>query len=101
MDAIQNAWVDPNFIKNELNVLQGSQLVKHRGRRSVLEHVDAVIEEVEKLKKASAITEVLYPSWLSNTIVVKKKTDKWRVYVDFTSLNKACSKDYFPLPKID
>ena len=37
-------------------------------------HVDMVKEEVEKLKEASAITEVLYPRWLSNTVVVKKKT---------------------------
>ena len=28
-----------------------------------IEHVDAVIEEVEKLKKASAITEILYPNF--------------------------------------
>lgn len=33
--------------------------------------------------------------------MVKKKNGKWRVYVDFTSLNKACPKDSFPLPKID
>ena len=30
-------------------------------------------------------------------MVVKKKTRKWRVYVDFTNLNKACQKDPFPL----
>ena len=40
------------------------------------EHVDAVIEEVENIKEANAITKVLYPSWLSNTVVVKKKTSK-------------------------
>ncbi|GFS42838.1 hypothetical protein Acr_00g0081980 [Actinidia rufa] len=75
--------------------------VKKRGKRSAFEHVDAVIEEVEKLKEADAITEVIYPSWLSNTVVVKKKTGKWRVCVDFTNLNRACPKDCFPLPKID
>ena len=69
--------------------------------RSLIEHVDVVIKEVEKLKKASAITEVLYLRWLSNTIVVNKKMGKWRVCVDFTSLNRACPKDCFPLLKID
>ena len=34
-------------------------------------------------------------------MVVKKKTGKWRVCVDFTDLNKACPKDPFPMPKID
>ena len=36
-----------------------------------------------------------------NTVVVKKKIGKWRVYVDFTDLNKACPKDPFPMPRID
>ena len=60
-----------------------------------------VIEEIEKLKEARAITKVLYPSWMSNTIVIKKKNGKWRLCVDFTSLNYACLKDCFALPKID
>ena len=34
-------------------------------------------------------------------MVVKKKNGKWRVCIDFTDLNRACSKDPFPVPKID
>jgi hypothetical protein len=37
---------------------------------------------------------------LANTVVVKKSNGKWRIYIDFTDLNKACSKDEFPLPRI-
>ena len=33
--------------------------------------------------------------------MVKKKTEKWRVCVDFTELNKAYPKDPFPLSRID
>ena len=54
-----------------------------------------------KLKQAGAIKEVFYPQWLVNTVVVKKKTGKWRVCVDFIDLNKACPKDPFPMPRID
>ena len=54
-----------------------------------------------KLKKAGAIKEGFYPKWLANTVVVRKKTRKWRVCMDFTDLNKACPKDPFPLPRID
>ena len=34
-------------------------------------------------------------------MVVKKKTGKWRVCVDFTDLNKACPKDPFPMLRIN
>ena len=54
-----------------------------------------------KLKQAGAIKEVFYPEWLVNTVIVKKKSGKWQVCVDFTDLNKACPKDPFPMPKID
>ena len=33
-------------------------------------------------------------------MVVKKKTGKWRVCVDFIDLNRACLKDPFPMPRI-
>ena len=54
-----------------------------------------------KLKQARAIKAVFYPEWLANTMVMKKKTGKWRVCVDFTNLNKTCPKDPFPMPQID
>ena len=57
--------------------------------------------EVMKLKRAGAIKEVFYLEWLANTVVVKKKSEKWRVCVDFTDLNKACPKDPFSMPRID
>ena len=51
-----------------------------------------------KLKKVRAIKEVFYPEWLANTVVVKKKSEKWRVYIDSMDLNKAYPKDPFPMP---
>ena len=54
-----------------------------------------------KLKQAGTIKEVFYPKWLANTVMVKKKTRKWCVCVDFTDLNKACPKDPFLMPQID
>jgi hypothetical protein len=44
---------------------------------------------------------VFHPTWLANPVLVKKKNGKWRMCVDYTSLNKACPKVPFALPRID
>jgi len=46
-----------------------------------MEHVEAVKEEVNKLKQAGALKEAFYLTWLVNIVVVKKKLGKWRVCV--------------------
>ena len=93
--------VDPEFICHHLNVNPLIAPKKQPPRRLSKEHVEAVRDEVARLKQARAIKEVFYPEWLENTVLVKKKSGKWRVCVDFTDLNKACPKDPFPMPKID
>uniref|UniRef100_A0A2N9IDL4 Uncharacterized protein n=1 Tax=Fagus sylvatica TaxID=28930 RepID=A0A2N9IDL4_FAGSY len=93
--------VDPAFACHSLNVDPLIRPVVQKGRRISPFHQETVCEEVNRLVEARAIREILYPTWLSNTVVVKKKNGKWRVCIDFTDLNKACPKDPFPLPKID
>ena len=100
-DAYEALGVDPDFICHHLNVNPSIIPKKQPPRRPSKEHADAVREEVMKLKKVRAIKEVFYPEWLANTVVVKKKSGKWRVCVNFMSLNTACPKDPFPMPQID
>ena len=59
------------------------------------------MDEVTKLLAAGFIREVHYLKWLANVVLVKKANGKWRMYVNFTDLNRACPKDSFPLPRID
>ena len=93
--------VDPEFIIHKLNVDPLFPPKKQKPRRSTKEHVEAVRQEVKKLKEARTIKEVFFLKRLANTVVVKKKNGKWRVCVDFTDLNRVCPKDLFPMPKID
>ena len=93
--------MDPEFICHHLKVNPLVTLKKQPPRHPSKEHAKAVREEVAKLKQTEVIKEVFYPEWLANMVVVKKKSGKWRVCVDFTDLNKACLKDPFPMPKID
>ena len=86
---------------HKLNVDPKHKPVIQKARRTRIPQTKAVIEEVQKLLEARPIREDQYPNWLANTVVVKKKSGKWRVSVDFTGLTKACPKDSSPLPKID
>ena len=100
-NAYETPGVDPNFICHHLYVNPFITPRRQPHWHPSKEHVEAVKNEVTKLKQAEAIKEAFYPQWLVNTVVVKKKTGKWRVCVDFTDLNKAYPKDPFPMPRID
>jgi hypothetical protein len=53
------------------------------------------------LLDAGFIKEVYHPDWLANPVLVPKKNKEWRMFVDYTNLNKACKKNPFRLPRID
>ena len=79
--------MDPEFIVHKLYVDLLYPPKKQKPGRSAKEHVEAVRQEVKKLKEAKAIKEIFFPKWLANTVLVKKKNGKWKVCVDFTDLN--------------
>ena len=93
--------IDPTVITHRLNVSPSFKPVKQKRRSFVPERQKVINEEVGKLLQAGAIIEVEYPEWLANVVLVKKANGKWRLYIDFTDVNKACPKDSFPLPRID
>lgn len=58
-------------------------------------------KEIRKLLDTWFIREVQYTTWLANMVMVKKSNGKWRMYTDYTNLNKACPKDSYLLLSID
>ena len=66
-----------------------------------MERQKFIREEVRKLLPAGFIEEVYHPEWLANPVVVPKANGKLRMCIDYTSLNKACPRDPYPLPRID
>jgi hypothetical protein len=87
--------------EHALEIQAGSKLVKQRLRRFDEKKRKVIGEEIHKLLKAEFIKDVHHPEWLANLVLVKKKNGKWMMCVDYTSLNKACPKVPFPLPRID
>ncbi|GJR20594.1 hypothetical protein Tco_0969121 [Tanacetum coccineum] len=75
------------------------QAGKKRGQAP--ERAKDIQTEVQKLVEAGIMREVYYHEWLSNPVMVKKHDGSWRMCMDFTDLNKACSQDYYPLPEIN
>jgi hypothetical protein len=60
---------------------------------------EAIKKELAKLLAASFIKEVYYPEWLANPVLVfKKNKNEWKMCVDYTDLNKHCSKDPLRAP---
>ena len=90
--------LSPTIAMHKLGIMKGKKAVKQPQRRFHPDIVPKIEEEVEKLIQAGFIREVKYPRWISNIVLVKKKSDQIRVCVDFRNLNEACPKDDFPLP---
>jgi hypothetical protein len=65
------------------------------------EKVTAAKSKVQRLLDEGFIRKVQYPSWLVNIVMVNKKNIKGRMCTDFTDPKKCCSKDDFPLSRID
>jgi hypothetical protein len=93
--------VPRELAEHTLNIDPKFKLVKQFLRRFNEERRKAIGEEVARLLAAGFIVEVFHPEWLANPVLVLKKNDTWRMCVDYTYLNKACSADPFALPRID
>ena len=87
--------------EHSLNILKGFKLVKQALRRFSEPKRQAMGEELAKLLEPGFIRDIKHSDWLANLVMVPKKDKSWRLCVDFKHLNKACTKDPFPLPRID
>jgi hypothetical protein len=100
--AQQKCWVYPRKSSSTpLNIKPGSKLIKQGMRLFNQEKRQAMGEELSRLLATDFVKEVQHPDWIANPILVPKKSRKWQMCVDYTSLNKACPNDAFPLPCID
>jgi hypothetical protein len=93
--------VNRDVIEHSLNVDPTIRPRKQKLQKMSDDKAEGARNEVKRLLSARVIREVTYLEWLANTVMVKKANGKWRMYIDFTDLNKACPKDEFPMPRID
>jgi hypothetical protein len=91
----------PREAEHSLDILPHSRAAQQRLRCFDEERRRAIGVELRKQLEAEFIKEVFHPTWLANLVLVKKKNGKWRMCVDYTSLNKACPKVPFLLSRLD
>ena len=77
------------IISHSLNVNLIVKPVKQKKRKFSPDQVEAMKQKIEIFFKPYFIREVHYPDCLSNIVMVKKASGKWKMCVDFTNLNKA------------
>jgi hypothetical protein len=93
--------VSREVAEHTLNIKTSLRLIKKGMRHFNQEKSWAMGEEMFRLFTAGFVKEVQHPDWFANLVLIPKKSEKWRMCVDYTSLNKACLKDPFPLSWID
>ncbi|KAK8968369.1 hypothetical protein KSP40_PGU008776 [Platanthera guangdongensis] len=99
--AAEMPGVDADVACHRLNLDPGTRPVQQKKRSTADKLAEPIREEVAKLLKAGFVSEIQYPGWVSNVVMVKKGDGRWRLCIDFSLLNKACPKDCYPLPRID
>ncbi|XP_058208176.1 uncharacterized protein LOC131321189 [Rhododendron vialii] len=93
--------IDPEIVGHQIPLYPDAKPVKQKLRRMRPDWVLKIKEEVTKQINARFLMVTEYPQWVANIVPVPKRDGRIRVCVDFRDLNKASSKDDFPLPHID
>nr|GEZ83004.1 hypothetical protein [Tanacetum cinerariifolium] len=91
----------PFNTEHKLNEYSHVKPIKQKRRSLGLERSTTARKEVEELTRARILREATHQTLTANPVMVKKSEKGWRICVDFTDINKACSKDCYHLPDID
>ena len=86
--------VPTEFAEHKLHVRSDMKLVRQPLHCLSEEKRRVVGEEIARLLAAGFITEVFFPEWLANPVLVLKKNKQWRMCIDYTSLNTACPRTH-------
>ncbi|GKA04746.1 reverse transcriptase domain-containing protein [Tanacetum coccineum] len=83
--------------EHRINKLKHLEPVKQKKRSLAPERNEAIHTQVEELTKANILREVKYQTWVSNLVIMKKASGRWKLCVDFTNISKAYPKEHHSL----
>lgn len=93
--------IDPQVACHRLNIYPERGPISHKQKKFGPKKYATLAEEVKKHLDNNLIKHADQPQWVSKAVLVKKLNGTWRLCIDFTHLNEACPKDFFPMPHID
>jgi hypothetical protein len=99
--ALELVGASCTIIEHCLGIDPSVRPEKQRLQKMSDEKTEAAKAEVDHQLEARFIEPISYPTWFANVVMVQKKSGKWHMCIDLTSLSKACPRDNFPLQRID
>jgi len=92
---------DTEIIQHKIPLKENQKPFKQKPRRINHVQLPSVEKEIKKMYEAGIIVPIRYSEWVSNLVLIRKKTGEIRLCIDFRDLNKASLKENYPLPKMD
>jgi hypothetical protein len=86
-------------IEHHLKIYSDARPMQQKPRKQSVERQNFIREVIKKLLDAGFIREVHHPRWLANPIVVPMASEKLRMCIDYTSLNKVVFNTHNVEPK--
>ncbi|GKC29772.1 hypothetical protein Tco_1037066 [Tanacetum coccineum] len=92
----------PRFVmEHQLKAYPLAEPIAHRKRPLTPDQRQVLKERVFNWLKEGIIRRVQYLGWVTNAVLIKQRSGSWKVQMDYTSLNKVCEKDMYPLLEVD
>jgi hypothetical protein len=86
------------IVEHLLPIKSGFRPFKHKARTFRLDLLPRIKDEIHRLLEANFIRPCRYVEWVSNIVPVEKKeSGKLTICIDFRNLNRATSKDEYPM----
>jgi hypothetical protein len=89
------------IVEHRLPIKSGFRPFKQKARTFRLDLLPRIKDEIHRLLEDDFIRPCRYAEWVSNIVPVEKESGKLRVGIDFRNLNRATSKDEYPMPIAD
>lgn len=92
---------DTNIIQHTIPIKSNQKPFLQKLRRINPKLLPSIEKEVNRLYKSGIIVPIRFSDWISNLVLVRKKTGEIRLCIDLRNLNKVSLKENYPLPKMD